>query len=195
MQLLAVLGQYLLLTFVLPGFCYLLAFALCFPGLFRRLTAGLPIDEEGGERSPQASWIVFFAVIGGLLLSSITFAIEILLREVSETFNKTWFPGVDFAKIHSMDAHSLENLFTAMAFMHFNISVGILIILLLHAAHLMLRRTATGERHGGAARRPPRPESLLPAVCVIVTLTLIVVANIAISSHLFHRVDHMVRGA
>src|ERR1700730_17732406 len=109
MQLWSVLGQYLLLSFVLPGFCYLAAFYLCFPGALGRvfpgvlglIGPGVPLkkdgspstqgkkddNEEGGKKkgakkeASQGFWVTLLAVIFGLLLSSVTFFLEIMLRK------------------------------------------------------------------------------------------------------------------
>jgi hypothetical protein len=175
MELLAVLGQYLLLTFVLPGFCYLLAFGLCFVDDLTELTAKLP--TSGGTRKDisKGAWFAFLGIIGGLLLSSVTFAIEIFLRQF-DFFGKDWFPAIDFGEIPDIADHSLANLFTAMAFMHFNIAVGTLIIVIGRLLYAGCRAFCGKTR-----------------VWIACSLVIVVIANIMVTSHLFRRVDCMAR--
>jgi hypothetical protein len=189
MELLAVLGQYLLLTFVLPGFCYLLAFDLCFPGAFRRMIAEVPL---GGAPDISSGWRLALAgMIGGLLLSSVAFALELALRYVP-FFDKTWFPGIDFGKLPDVAEPSLASLFAAMAFMHFNIAVGILIILIA----LVLCAGYAVLCGGPAPAKPPAQPACLwaePRTWFAMGLAVVVIANVAVASHLFRRVDCMVR--
>src|SRR5438034_8128191 len=70
MELLATLGQYLLLTFVLPGCCYAVAFALGCPDTFRdvRAAAAPPLDSAGqkvGKGISQGYWLAFIVFTGG----------------------------------------------------------------------------------------------------------------------------------
>src|SRR5205823_2212627 len=74
---------------------------------------------------------------------------------------------IDFAQILDKE---LSNLFTAMAFMHFNIGAGLLIILIGCLAMCKVARRG------------------VYAAAMIV----LVIANISVSSHLFRRVDCMV---
>ena len=104
---LGILGQCLILTFVLPGFCYLLVLALCFPRMFRTLCAGLSIaqdkaDPKGKDKTSSSLgwWLVSLGSLVGLLLSSVTFAIEVLLRSLDAfSFNEVWFRQIAFDKI------------------------------------------------------------------------------------------------
>jgi hypothetical protein len=138
-QLISVLGQYLLLAFVLPGFCYLAVFSLCFPGVLARVFPGLvgrahPTGEVHSSQPAEAKkevasqglWITLLAVVSGLLLSSLAFWIEILLRYI-RYFDCWMFPRIPFVKLPQSEA--LANFFTPEAFMHFNIGLGLLIIL------------------------------------------------------------------
>jgi hypothetical protein len=115
MQLLAMLGQYLLLSFVLPGFCYLAIFVLCFA----------PAADQRGERPVlasiydhiKASWITV-AIIGGLLLSSVAFAIEVTLRYFV-LIDCNLFPRIAFERIHEKGSADVgANFFAAESFMH-----------------------------------------------------------------------------
>lgn len=224
MELLAALGQYLLLTFVLPGFCYLFAFGICFRSEWPEVAKKLP--AMGGEKDiSKGAWFAFFGVIGGLLLSSVTFALEILLRWVFPMFTKDWFPPVDFGRIPEVSEHSLANLFTAMAFMHFNIAVGIVLILTARLLYTWCSSCATavaGDPKPADSEPPdpkppdPKPDdaggrwarcvalrrkawaAVCPFVCAQATLTtccflVVSIANIAVTSHLFRRVDCMIR--
>src|ERR1700730_4365433 len=170
MQLWSVLGQYLLLSFVLPGFCYLAAFYLCFPGALGRvfpgvlgqIGPGVPLkkdgspstqgktdnneeddnseddeeddNEEGGKKkgakkeASQGFWVTLLAVIFGLLLSSVTFFLEIMLRK-SRDFDCKWFTRIPFDKLAApAPDNPLANFLAAETIMHFNIAVGFLII-------------------------------------------------------------------
>jgi hypothetical protein len=134
---------------------------------------------------------VFAGAIGGLLLSSVAFAIELALRYVP-FFDETWFPGIDFGKLPDVAEPSLASLFAAMAFMHFNIAVGISIILIglvLCAGFEALCGGPTPARTAAAA------ECLWfePRTWFAVGLAVVVVANFSVASHLFRRVDCMVR--
>jgi hypothetical protein len=215
MELLAALGQYLLLTFVLPGFCYLFTFGICFRSEWPAVAAKLP--PMGGEKDiSKGAWFTFFGVIGGLLLSSVTFATEILLRSKFRDFTEEWFPAVDFSRIPDTSEHSLANLFTAMAFMHFNIAVGIGLILIARllysgrrfcAAAVPGRSTTAGEAKPDAAGgRCARCVALwhkacaavcrfvcAPATWIACCFLVVSTANIAVTSHLFRRVDCMAR--
>jgi hypothetical protein len=206
MELIAVLGQYLLLTFVLPGFSYLFAFGLCFRDEVLALAATVPTSGGSRKDISKGAWFTFLGVIGGLLLSSVAFAFEIFLRRF-DTFNIDWFPAIDFGEIPDIADHSLANLFTAMAFMHFNIAVGFLIIMigwLLYA----LCKTDGGEAATSSARTAARPkgtrrrDKARTFACRILcsrakltacALALVIVANTVVASHLFRRVDCMIR--
>src|SRR5262249_17543874 len=110
-----------------------------------------------------------------------------------------WFPPVDFNNTPS--EHSLANLFTAMAFMHFNIAVGIVLILiarLLYAgcgcrATVITTSTPTivvsATNAWAAVCRFVFAPALWIACCFLVASA----ANIAVTSHLFRRVDCMAR--
>lgn len=206
MEGLGILGQYLILTFVLPGFCYLLVFALCFPHTFRAICAGLPTGQEnsdlsGKQNSSLGWWLVLLGFLGGLLVSSVTFAIEVVLRTLDLFhFNDIWFRQIAFDKMS--EAGPPLNLFAPMAFMHFNIGVGVFVILLafffsMIARHCRAARlknaqgTGTSENHEACECSPRLPE--IPKGWLTIALFVLVVANIIVSSHLFHRVECMVR--
>jgi hypothetical protein len=205
MQLWSVLGQYLLLSFVLPGFCYLAAFYLCFPGTLGRvfpgvlgeIRPGVPLDanaespeqdgeaegeneddeketdeKEGGKKeASQGFWITMLAGLFGLLLSSVAFFVETILRNLID-FDCKRFTRIPFDKLADPD-NPLANFLAAEAFMHFNIGVGILIIL----------GVWIGVRGKSIWSGPYLCDPKLLAVGLVV----VIVSNLVVSSHLFAR--------
>jgi hypothetical protein len=78
MDLWEVLGQYLLLSFVLPGFCYLAVFYLCFPNVLGEVFPGVRGEihgcgDAGGQKkeASQGFWISMLAsfVVYGTIYS------------------------------------------------------------------------------------------------------------------------------
>jgi hypothetical protein len=201
-QLIAIVGQYLLLSFVLPGFCYLLVFALCFPGGFNRIHTALLTGEKQDDGDGQSkhgeegkskhekegdddkkdgsvgSWMLLGSVFG-LLLSSVTFAIEILLRNWAN-FDCDLFPIIPF---HELGDRS--QFFTAEAFMHFNIGVGIFILFVIFAIYV-------GRRL--AEWISPRKPYGIPPLCLAGGLIVLAAANTGVSGYLFNRVTNIVYG-
>ncbi len=127
------LGLFLTLAFVLPGFVYLGFFILYFPEIYKDLN----------KLYPGEFFAIYIAVIGGLLLTSICFGIEIMcrkldqirLKKLKEAFEK-WFP---YMGQHHMPLIEYEekgivylNQLTGQAYMHFNIFMGVLIISILY---------------------------------------------------------------
>jgi hypothetical protein len=209
MQLWSVLGQYLLLSFVLPGFCYLTAFYLCFPGVLGRVFPGVlgeigpgaPLQagskppaqdgklehkreedkeegkkedgkkEDGKREASQGFWITLLAGIFGLILSSVAFAIEIVIRKFS-FFDCFLFVRVPFDKLAT--ENPLANFLAAETFMHFNIAVGLLIILAIWVC---------------TRDRPVRRESYVCEPRMLKWgLIIVIIANLIVASHLFGRV-------
>jgi hypothetical protein len=196
MELLSVLGQYLLLSFVLPGFCYLAVFYLCFPGALAEVFPGVigqmhnvspaPAAPPDGkkEAASQGLWITLLAVVGGLLLSSVAFWIEILLRCLP--FFERAFPHIPFERL--TDSKTLANFFTPEAFMHFNIGVGIMIILVVFMIEVTWRR-----EWSSAARKSPQARlHVCHPAWLVIGLAVVAVANLHVSSYLFHRVHDIV---
>jgi len=138
-------------------------------------------DEDGNEEhgskadskkeASQGFWITLIAGILGLALSSVSFAIEAALRKAS-FFDCYLFTRVPFDKLAT--ENPLANFLAAETFMHFNIAIGLLIILVLWIAN---RKT------------PVRREDYL---CDPRQLTggliVVIIANLIVSSHLFGRV-------
>ena len=187
MQLLAVLGQYLLLAFVLPGFCYLFVFALCFPELLHGIRTGLPIEHKAndgkagngksnGQDSSLGFGMLFLIMTGGLLLSSTAFAIEIILRNTIECFNCKLFRDIPFESIKHND---LANFFAGETFMHFNIGVGLLIVVVIY---LIWNRWPELFKYSS---KKPRPQL---KGWLVVMLLILGAANLLVASHLFDRV-------
>lgn len=123
---------YLILAFVIPGFCYLLASALCFPCSFTNVL------RPPGALSPDI-WISFLGVIGGLLLSSVCFAIETLLDRQRQM--KKWFPEMDLKQMAKIEAAGKGTFFLQLlsgsAIMHFNIGLGFVLIWITYVASLL----------------------------------------------------------
>src|ERR1700739_3481596 len=103
MELFASLGLYLILAFVLPGLCYLLAFGLCFPDAYGAIRRALPPDDQD---KVQGSSLFAFALVLGLLISSVTFAFEILLRHTFPDFFHYWYPEINFTIVHDPSSYA-----------------------------------------------------------------------------------------
>jgi hypothetical protein len=161
MKLLEVLGQYLLLSFVLPGFCYVAAAALLLPEKFR-------------THLKTYWWAA--AIVGGLLISSVAFAIEITIRYLCVKIDCDWFPRIPFEQIHDMG--SVVNFFAGETFMHLNIGLGFFIILVI----FLITTAYHGWKDKYGVYR-------LKAPWVTVALAALVAANLTVSSYLFHRVN------
>lgn len=82
---LAELGLFLLLAFVFPGYVYLGFFVLYFPETYGSAIKMFEFQDDTGL------FALLLGVVGGLLLTSICFAIELLLRKI-EYFDKRLFP-------------------------------------------------------------------------------------------------------
>jgi hypothetical protein len=120
------LGIYLTLAFVLPGFCYVGVFALCF-----RNAANTGVYWCSRKNISTTLSIVGIGVVGGLLLSLICFCIELLLH--GWKFFDHHFPVLDIPRMAIVEAAgkgtSILQILSGSAFMHFNIAAGILILL------------------------------------------------------------------
>jgi hypothetical protein len=162
MELLSILGQYLLLSFVLPGFCYVAALLFWVPQKFYD-----PL---------KANWLMT-GVIGGLLLSSVAFGLEITLRFLCVTIDCEWFPRIPFETIRNMG--SVVNFFAGETFMHLDIGLGLLVILVVFLIHTTVSRG--WNKQCGIFKIWPTYFAL--------ALFVLVAANIMVSSYLFHRVN------
>jgi hypothetical protein len=134
-QLVAGFGVYLILVFVLPGFVYLFVFAISFPRQFRALPEWLPQHAQGDKDLSLGLWLAITAIVGGLLLSSVCFAVEIWLRNL-RCF-ETFFPALPFAKVSAIEIGARAKdtflpIFLASPIMHFNIAMGLSIILIVY---------------------------------------------------------------
>jgi phosphoglycolate phosphatase len=136
------LGSFLTLAFVIPGFVYLGFFILYFPEQYENLKELYP-----GEFLP-----IFLGVIGGLLLTSICFGIEIAGRKLDEVrfsiLNRHFsmkklkkifenrFPYMGQHKMPLIEAEEKGIVYlsqlTGQAYMHFNIFLGVFIILIFY---------------------------------------------------------------
>jgi hypothetical protein len=182
MQVFATLGLYLILAFVLPGFCYLLVFALCFPDAYQTVRKFLPPEEKD---TAQGTWMAAAAVIGGLLLSSGTFALEIVLRCISHTFAE-WYPKINFGGVpHGSESYA--SVLVPSAIMHLNIGSGTLILLIIYLFYTSYRGEWKKQNNGGA--------TVVAASKIWLTIALIVVvpANLLVASELFHRINDLTK--
>ena len=178
MEILAAVGQYLLLAFVLPGLCYLLVFAVLYGDVFHKIREEWPADAA--KESSQGLWMSAVAVGAGLLLSSVTFAIEILFR--GQSWFERWFPEIDFTTVA---LHEKGVLAAGASIMHFNIALGIFLILLpypIYACRLdKLFPPANDEE------KRARPTRAMLRGCFAVAVAVLTCANLAASSAMFHR--------
>lgn len=87
------------------------------------------------------SFLIVLIILGGLLLTSICFAIEIYLRRHTKKFEK-YFPYMGVGKLAKIEAEGKGSLYlyqvTGQAIMHFNIFMGIGIILLLYVIYTII---------------------------------------------------------
>lgn len=120
---LAEVGLFLLLAFVLPGFVYLGLFILYFPNIFSEAV------ESFGFGNDFALFVFALGVLGGLLLTSICFSIEQLLRKI-KCFDENIFPNMGIWRLGVLEASGKGSLYlrqvTGQAIMHFNIAMGLL---------------------------------------------------------------------
>jgi acid phosphatase len=139
------LGSFLFLGFVVPGFCYLFVFAVCFPdklGTLKSLSLSQEEKDKGGSFL-SVPLILILAIVVGLLLSSVCFATEAVLRWISLALScllsvpnifDIFFPPAPIAKIAIIEAAGKGSFYAHMisgsAIMHFNVGLGILLMLL-----------------------------------------------------------------
>ena len=162
MELLSVLGQYLLLSFVLPGFCYV-------------AVVGAWLTDAEFER--LKSYWLGASVVAGLLVSSIAFAIEIMARHFSTQIDCVWFPRIPFDKLHDMG--SVVNFFAGETFMHLNIALGMLVILVIFVIDVTAKKHWK-QRHGIFR---------IQARYFALALVALAASNLVVSAYLFHRVN------
>jgi multisubunit Na+/H+ antiporter MnhB subunit len=191
MQLFAALGLYLILAFVLPGFCYLLAFGLCFPGEFQAVQKWLPRDDKDVV---QGFSLFSFALVLGLLVSSVTFAFEVVLRTSLPDFFHKWYPEIDFTTAH--ESNSYATVLVPSAIMHFNIGLGTLIILIVYIFYVTRRREWAGQASAGQERSEAGARSrkfflVLPNFWLAIAMATIVVANMIVASEVYRRVHDL----
>ncbi|MGC9777765.1 MAG: hypothetical protein HZR80_00820 [Candidatus Heimdallarchaeota archaeon] len=143
---------FLSLAFIFPGLVFVVVFFIYFPCLTTILVAWIPSLNE----SPFL--IVFMAIVGGLLLTSICFSIELTIRwsfrKIFRNFKKNengkkieknnflftkgrarFFPDMNISKILANEKDNGDesnkiyiNQLTGQAVMHLNIFLGILIL-------------------------------------------------------------------
>jgi hypothetical protein len=122
------IGRFLLLGAFLPGLVYTFAFMIYFPEL------AIKFDCWMRSFRFESTWLAWTAVTVtiGLILSSICFAIELLARK-SGKFNQC-FPNIEVSKLAAIEVKAKStaylNQLLGQAFMHFNIWLGLLLILL-----------------------------------------------------------------
>jgi len=185
MELLGTLGLYLVLAFVLPGFVYLLALGLCFPKAYTSIKGWLPPDAN--EQHVQGFSLFSFAVVLGLLLSSLTFAIEIALRFFCQRGFEQAFPHIDFAAKY--DSGSYANVLIPSAIMHFNIGMGLIVFLLTYGFYGAYRTRRFFRREKGTWQF--YRQLLLPRTLLILAMAVFSAANLLAASAVYHRVHEL----
>jgi hypothetical protein len=151
---------------------------LAFPAGVKHAQHGWTVDHFIKD-----SWTaVVIGGISGLLLSSVAFSIEVLLRFFSVTIDCDWFPRVAFEKVTDKD--NILNFFAGETFMHLNIALGVFVILL----YFMI--TVTWNQRWSV---PHGYYKWHPAFLVFMFIVL-VASNLIVSSYLFHRVADIAYG-
>jgi hypothetical protein len=137
---LAEVGLFLLLAFVLPGYVYLGFFLLYFPDTYSSAIECLGFQDN------SVLFALLFGVVGGLLLTSICFAIELLLRKI-KYFDKIIFPDMEVERLSIIEAKGRGSLHirqvTGQAIMHFNIALGLLVPIV--PLYIIFQRANTQE--------------------------------------------------
>jgi hypothetical protein len=137
---LAEVGLFLLLAFVLPGYVYLGFFIFYFPEIYSSSR------ESFGFQGDSGLFTFFLGVLGGLLLTSICFAIELLLRKI-KYFDKSLFPNMRIGRLSVIEAKGKGSLHirqvTGQAIMHFNIALGLLVPIV--PLYIYFQRANTSE--------------------------------------------------
>jgi hypothetical protein len=171
---LGALGTYLLQGFVLPGFCYLTIATVCFPDVAEHINRWFKGNEIGA-----AVGISGLGIVGGLLLTSICFAIEAALRG-NHSF-KRFYPDIKMERIGQVEAAGKGtfylNMISGSAIMHFNIAVGTFLILLVY----LVRPILVGE----ARIRWP----------IVAVIAITVAANVVVAHALYPRARDAIDGA
>ena len=140
----AEVGLFLLLAFVLPGFVYLAFLLFLFPNMFSQMVTTTEFTNN------VALFGVLLGIIGGLLLTSVCFFLERffgwiklfwlmqwVLRKVRIVGEK-WllFPNMGIPRLGKFEAAGRSSVYlhqiTGQAIMHFNIAMGLLIMLVLY---------------------------------------------------------------
>lgn len=137
---LAEVGLFLLLAFVLPGYVYLGFFMLYFPEIYSSAIKSFGFQDNSGL------FALLLGVVGGLLLTSICFAIERLLRKI-KYFDKRLFPDMGTDRLSVIESKGRGSLHirqvTGQAIMHFNIALGLLVPIV--PLYIILQRANTTE--------------------------------------------------
>lgn len=141
---LAEMGLFLLLAFVLPGFVYLVFLVFLFPNLLGQMAS------SSGFTNDVALFAVILGFIGGLLLTSVCFFLEMLLSKIKlfrlleiilrkiKLVNKTWrlFPAIKISRLGKFEASGKSSVYlhqvTGQAIMHFNVATGLLLMLAIY---------------------------------------------------------------
>ena len=141
---LAEVGLFLLLAFVLPGFVYLAFLLFLFPNMFSQMVT------TTGFTNNEALFGVLLGIIGGLLLTSVCFFLELCLSRIKlfwlmervlrkvRIVGREWllFPNMGIPRLGKFEAAGRSSVYlhqiTGQAIMHFNIAMGLLIMLVLY---------------------------------------------------------------
>jgi hypothetical protein len=142
---LAGFGIYLVLVFIVPGFCFLLVLGLCFPTFVKDKIKFFSGTEEGKDQKEYSATVILgMAIVAGLLISSVPFAIEMVLHYRANQDHclnflsgyNYYLPGIPQDQIAAFEAAgrniSFLQLISGSAIMHFNVGLGIMLILLVY---------------------------------------------------------------
>jgi hypothetical protein len=142
----ASVGLFLLLAFVIPGVCYTFVLRLCFPEDIAAVIKSLsgPPKAEGSSESGEAfsiSVIIGLFIVTGLLVTSVTFSCEILLRHLE--FFQEWYPSIPFKEIAVAEASGKGTTYlqtvAGQPIMHLNVGLGLLLILVVYILALIFK--------------------------------------------------------
>jgi hypothetical protein len=182
-------GIYLLLAFIVPGFCYLLILAFCFPSFVKekiKFCSGKKDEATAGGKDDDgysAAVILGLAIVAGLLISSVPFAIEMVLRHYSTRFDN-FLPGISPDTIALMEAGGRNLFFLQLlcgsAIMHFNVGLGIMLILLVYMTSVVF---ANGKK----TIQPSFWKQKLPRVGLVACLFIISTSNLIDAKKLYGR--------
>jgi len=166
------IGRFLLLAAILPGIIYSSTILVFLPTEMAEIDRWM---RSAGFESTWPAWTAF-AIAVGLILSSICFCIEILLRNFK--FFEILFPPLKFSALAEIEAQGKStaylNQLLGQAFMHFNIWLGITLIILGWLTYKLLLSCSIW--------------TYVDAIRLVIG-DIIVLANLIVASFLYTRAD------